>query len=327
MILDCTMRDGGYVNNWNFSIEQARDTYMAAKESGIRYCEVGFRRRADGGSQGVWYYSPETLLNETFKCILDDSCKITLMCQMGTFSLEDLVPKTESTVSMIRVLIAYHCKNNDDSVLDEDILHETVKMCKGIQDLGYEVCVNIGRIDKMSEDQIKQACSILEDASAKYFYIADTYGNLGIYKMRNILSNVKKYYKGNVGFHAHDNLQNASIKSIDALYNGASIVDVTFGGYGRGSGNAKAELVLAHMIMSGSNYFNLLPALVYADKYIEKYHTSGVVYLLTGMWSMHVNYAIEVIEKQTHLSIQDVYKKFEKIVDEGKHNFYFTQTL
>jgi isopropylmalate/homocitrate/citramalate synthase len=50
-----------------------------------------------------------------------------------------------------------------------------------------------------------------------------------------------------VGFHAHDNLKNASVKAIDALYNGAAIIDVTFGGFGRGSGNAISEYVLAHM--------------------------------------------------------------------------------
>ena len=321
-ILDCTMRDGGYSNNWEFSREQARETYLAVADSGIEYCEVGFRRAADGGSQGVWYYTPESLIHDTFSDIVRPECKLALMCQMGTFTLADFSPKSESLVSMVRVLIAYHCKNKDDSVLDAELLHETVTMCEGLKNLGYDVCVNVGRIDKMSEEQIREACLILAKAQVKHLYIADTYGNLGIYKMRKILSTIKQYYHGSIGFHAHDNLQNASIKSIDALYNGASIVDVTFGGYGRGSGNAKSELVLAHMIMSGSERYKLLPALVYADKYVQKYHLSGVVYLLTGMWSMHVNYAIEVIEKHNHLPIDTVYTKFEKIVAEGKHNFY-----
>jgi 4-hydroxy 2-oxovalerate aldolase len=224
---------------------------------------------------------------------------------------------------MVRVLIPYHCKNKDDAVLDTDTISDTVNMCKSLHDLGYETSINIGRIDKLSENHIHELCSLVRDAPIKYLYIADTYGNLGIYKMRKIIATLKQYYTGAVGFHAHDNLQNASIKSIDALYNGASIVDVTFGGYGRGSGNAKAELVLAHMIMSGSEEYKLLPALVYADKYVQKYTQSGVVYLLTGMTSMHVNYAIEVIEKWPHLSIEKVYDTFGKIVESGKHNFYF----
>ena len=326
-ILDCTMRDGGYSNNWNFSREQARDTYLAAADSGISYCEVGFRRRADSGTQGPWYYTPENLINDTFSDIVRPACKLVLMCQMGTFSLDDFVPKSQTLVSMIRVLIAYHCKNKDDTVLDMDILHETVDMCHGLKKLGYDVCINIGRIDKMSEEQMKVVCHVLGRISVKYLYVADTYGNLGIYKMRKILSTLKQYYNGFLGFHAHDNLQNASIKSIDALYNGASIVDVTFGGYGRGSGNAKTELLLAHMIMSESDRYRLLPALIYSDKYIQKYHLSGIIYLLSGMYSMHVNYATEVIEKHHNLPIETVYTIFQTIVKEDKHNFYSSDVI
>jgi len=320
-ILDCTMRDGGYVNNWNFSKEQAQKCYEAALESGISYCEVGFRRTPDGGSFGPWYYAPESLLNDTF--VVQAKCKLAVMAQMGTFTISDFVPKSESLVSMVRILIPYHCKNKDDTVLDTDIICDTVNMCKSLRELGYETSINIGRIDKLSENQIHDLCLLIRDAPIKYLYVADTYGNLGIYKMRKIIATLKQYYTGAIGFHAHDNLQNASIKSIDALYNGASIVDVTFGGYGRGSGNAKAELVIAHMIMSGSEEYKLLPALVYADKYVQKYTQSGVVYLLTGMTSMHVNYAIEVIEKWSDLSIEKVYDTFGKIVESGKHNFYF----
>jgi len=325
MILDCTLRDGGYVNNWEFSREQARDTYNAAKDSGMTYCEVGFRRDQDGGSQGPWYYGEEKLINETFSDIVNESCKIAVMAQMGTFTIDSFIPKSDSLITMVRVLIAYHCKNKDDSVLDVELIHETADTCRQLNKLGYETSINIGRIDKMSEEQIRTLCSIVKDV--KFLYIADTYGNLGIYKMRKILATMKEYYSGPIGFHAHDNLQNASIKSIDALYNGASIVDVTFGGYGRGSGNAKAELVIAHMIMSGLEKYKLLPTLIYADKYVQRYHLSGVIYLLTGMWSMHVNYAIEVIEKHTHLPIETIYKKFKKIVHEGNHNFYFTHAL
>jgi 4-hydroxy 2-oxovalerate aldolase len=198
-------------------------------------------------------------------------------------------------------------------------------MCKKLKELGYEVCINIGRIDKMSDEQIKQTCEIINDAPIEYFYLADTYGNLGIYKMRQTLETVKKYFKGSIGFHAHDNLKNASVKAIDALYNGASIVDITFGGFGRGSGNAKSEYVLAHMESKGS--YHLLPSLIYSDKWVESYKKSGIPYLLSGMNSMHVNYAIEVIEKHDDVTIQQVYDVFNKIVQLKKHNFYSSDIL
>ena len=319
-LFDCSMRDGGYMNNWYFSKEQARACYSATKDCGIEYCEIGFRRNEH--TNGPWFYTPESLVNETYGDIVTPECRLAIMAQMGTFTIDDFVPKSESHISMVRVLIAYHCKDKDDSKLDTELIHETVDMCKKLMELGYEVSINIGRIDKMSDEQIQQTCEIIKDAPIEYFYLADTYGNLGIYKMRQILTNIKKYYDGKIGFHAHDNLKNASVKAIDALYNGADIVDVTFGGFGRGSGNARSEYVLAHF-----EDRKLLPALLYTDKWIQSYKESGVPYLLSGLKSMHVNYAIEVIEKHENLTMQQVWDVFNKIVDMDKHHFYSSEIL
>ena len=319
-LFDCSMRDGGYMNNWYFSKEQARACYSATKDCGIEYCEIGFRRNEH--TNGPWFYTPESLVNETYGDIVTPECRLAIMAQMGTFTIDDFVPKSESHISMVRVLIAYHCKDKDDSKLDTELIHETVDMCKKLRELGYEVSINIGRIDKMSDEQIQETCGIIKDAPIEYFYLADTYGTLGIYKMRQILTNIKKYYDGKIGFHAHDNLKNASVKAIDALYNGADIVDVTFGGFGRGSGNARSEYVLAHF-----EDRKLLPALLYTDKWIQSYKESGVPYLLSGLKSMHVNYAIEVIEKHENLTMQQVWDVFNKIVDMDKHHFYSSEIL
>ena len=322
-LFDCSMRDGGYLNNWYFSKEQARACYSAVKDCGIEYCEIGFRRNEH--INGPWFYTPESLIKETFENIVVPECKLALIAQMGTFTIDDFVPRSESLISMVRVLIAYHCKDKDDTKLDIELIIETVDMCKKLRDLGYEVCINIGRIEKISEYQLMQIFDIIKDIPIEYFYIADTYGNLGIYKMRNILLNIKKYYNGKIGFHGHDNLKNASVKAIDALYNGADIVDVTFNGFGRGSGNAKSEYVLAHF--KDTEKYKLLPSLIYTDKWIESYKNSGIPYLLTGLKSMHVNYAIEVIEKHDNITIEQVWDVFNKIIKMDKHHFYSSEIL
>lgn len=322
-LFDCSMRDGGYLNNWYFSKEQARACYSAVKDCGIEYCEIGFRRNEH--INGPWFYTPESLIKETFENIVVPECKLALMAQMGTFTIDDFVPRSESLISMVRVLIAYHCKDKDDTKLNIELIIETVDMCKKLRDLGYEVCINIGRIEKISDYQLMQIFDIIKDIPIEYFYIADTYGNLGIYKMRNILLNIKKYYNGKIGFHGHDNLKNASVKAIDALYNGADIVDVTFNGFGRGSGNAKSEYVLAHF--QDTEKYKLLPSLIYTDKWIESYKNSGIPYLLTGLKSMHVNYAIEVIEKHDNITIEQVWDVFNKIIKMDKHHFYSSEIL
>jgi 4-hydroxy 2-oxovalerate aldolase len=322
-LLDCSMRDGGYLTNWYYSKEQARACYTAAKNCGIKHCEIGFRRTEH--SNGPWYYTPESLIDETFHDMVTPECKLVLMMQMGTCTIDDFVPRSESLVSMIRVLVAYHCKDKDDTILDVEMIKDTVEMCKKLKALGYDVCINIGRIDKVTDEQIMNICDSMKDAPIEYLYIADTYGNLGIYKMRQIIATIKKYYTGKIGFHAHDNLKNAAVKSIDALYNGVDIVDVTFGGFGRGSGNAKSEYVLAHM--EHMDRYSLLPALMYTDKWVESYKKSGIPYLLSGLKSMHVNYAIEVIEKHDDITITQVYEVFNKIVEMNKHHFYLSDII
>ena len=317
------MRDGGYVNNWNFSREQARDCYEAARQCGLQYCEVGFRRApAQSTTFGPWYYSPDELLQETFADLVHDSCPLAVMAQVGTFSLSDFVPRERSLVKMVRLLIAYHCKNKDDQVLDTEVIRETALLAHKLNDMGYETSINIGRVDKLSEAQIGSICEILRDTPISYLYLADTYGNLGIHKMQTVLAMFAAQYKGALGFHAHDNLQNASIKSIDALYHGASIVDVTFGGFGRGSGNAKVELLVAHMIMAEHASYELLPALLYVDRYVQPYRRGGALYLITGMYSMHVNYAFELIENDHGLSVSEAYNVLMSIVKDSAHHFF-----
>jgi 4-hydroxy 2-oxovalerate aldolase len=321
LLLDCTLRDGGYTNNWEFTKEQVVDNYVACKNSRIDFCEVGFRRTKPDPEFGVWYNSTESIINETLGAFVTDACKLAIMAQMGTFTIDDFVPKKDSNVTMVRVLIAYHCKNKNDAELDVELLHETCSMVRSIKNLGYTTTVNIGRIDKLTNDQLIECCNILSGCETDYLYFADTYGNLGMVKMNAILTTIKNNYPGKVGFHAHDNLLNASVKTIDAMYNGCDIVDATIGGLGRGSGNAKTELVIAHLLMAGDSTYDILPVLEYGEKWVSTYKQNHVLYFITGMYSMHVNYAITLIEKYT-LSLKQCYDILLEIVKMDKHHFF-----
>jgi 4-hydroxy 2-oxovalerate aldolase len=320
-ILDCTLRDGGYTNNWNFSKEQVVDNYTACKNAGVEYSELGFRRSCPEEGFGVWYHTPETLINETLGDFVCEDTKIAIMAQMGTFTIDDFVPKKDSHITMVRVLIAYHCIDKDDSILNVDLINETCDMVLKLKKLGYEVTVNIGRIDKMTYAQIEETCKLISIASPDYFYIADTYGHLGIMNMKGILDVIKSVYSGKIGFHAHDNLLNATVKSIDSYYNGVSIVDGTMSGIGRGSGNAKTELLIAHTILKNKDGYNLLPVLEYCEKWIGSYKNNHVLYFITGMYSMHVNYAITLIEKYD-FTFSKCFKILMHVLKENKHHFF-----
>jgi 4-hydroxy 2-oxovalerate aldolase len=244
------------------------------------------------------------------------------MAQMGTFTIEDFVPRSESLVSMVRLLIAYHCKDKNDTVLDIDTIMDTCKVATQLKELGYEVCINIGRIDKLSDDQIDTCAKLIQDyTNIDYLYIADTYGNLGIVKLNTIVHKIRQTYRKPIGFHGHDNLLNATVKSIDVSYNGVDMVDGTIGGIGRGSGNAKTELLVAHTVIKGQERYVLLPLLEYAEKWVSSYKTNHVLYFITGMYSMHVNYAIHLIENYD-LTFAQCYDILMTVYKHQRHHFF-----
>jgi 4-hydroxy 2-oxovalerate aldolase len=317
-LFDCTIRDGGYINDWNFSKEQVFECYQAAVHSGMSYCEIGFRRSIP--SLGPWYYTPENLVNETFHMV-DSNCKLAVMAQMGTFTIDDFVAKQNSKISMVRLLIAYHCGSvTDDRFLDVKLIRDTIEMAHLLHDMGYEVSINIGRIDNIPDEHIHTICTMCQNAPIKYLYIADTYGSIGVVHLRKLLQEMKKMYTKPIGFHGHNNLSNASIKSIDALYNGASIVDTTFGGTGRGSGNAMTELVIAHLMkLNLKTQTNIMAAFCYTDMYVKP-SSEFFAHMMSGYHRMHVNYANEMVKR--NLTLTQMADAFSRLKNGCNYSFF-----
>ena len=133
-----------------------------------------------------------------------------------------------------------------------------------------------------------------------------------------------------IGYHAHNNLNNATTKTLLSLEHGVSIVDGTVFGYGRGAGNANLELLLANKIQTKINTnINLIDMLEFINKYIKNYKLQNnlgygynIIFLISGLYSIHVNYAIEIIEKHELMPIYEIWKIFNKLINNNEHNYY-----
>ena len=339
MLLDCTIRDGGYVNNWNFSDEQVQQCYKACALSGVDYIEIGFRnfdtpefKRKYGNT----FFCKEEYLNHIISEIYVPTCKLAVMVTINAFDINDFVPKSESNISLVRVLMAYHgSKNGNDAVLDVPQLMDGIHQMNQLIDLGYEVSFNLGRIDKISNDQLYEICTLLSNTKIAYFTMADTYGALDLKDIKQLIPYIRSILRNDIkiGFHAHDNMSNGSCKALYSIENGVDMIDGCILGYGRGSGNAKTELLMMDLNKNSNKNFDFIHILEYGDKYLMDYKKCtnnlcyNIVYAMSAFFGCHVSYAIDIIEKYDKMDIRKIYDFFKKAKEEKKEMFYYEEFL
>jgi 4-hydroxy 2-oxovalerate aldolase len=339
-ILDCTLRDGGYVNNWSFSNEQVLDLYNILNKNNIDYMELGFRTtKKDSLQFGDQYYCEESYINELFKTVSVDTCKICVMCEIGKFDSSMFVEKDKSKISMVRVLMSYHSiKNTTDDIIDIKTLNEGINQINKLIDLGYDVTFNIGRIDKISIEQLCVICEKVSQTKVKYFIMADTYGSLDLHLTQKYVSVAKNLFETvfktniKIGFHAHDNLKNATSKALHSIDCGAELIDSCVHGFGRGSGNAITELLMLNLNKQFNKNYDFFELMMYGQKHLTSYNNAdeilskkNILYILSAYYGMHVNYAIECINK--NISIEEANIAFLKICDIKKNMYYFDDLL
>ena len=119
-VLDCTLRDGGYVNNWHFSKELARESYRALSKAGVSYVEIGFRgtdKYFEPEKYGLWRFTPDELIREATDNI--KGAKISVMGDFGKIDLDDLSPADQSPVDLVRIAVHKNKVMNAVDLLDQ----------------------------------------------------------------------------------------------------------------------------------------------------------------------------------------------------------------
>jgi YrbI family 3-deoxy-D-manno-octulosonate 8-phosphate phosphatase len=319
-LLDCTIRDGGYLNNWEFSDEEVLDCYKAVTEAGYEYFEIGFRtNRKLLENKGKWCYSSEEDIDKIYQKY--NGCKIVVMAKIGTVTIDDFIRKDKSNVTMVRVLLARSTPENGIQKSYYNILdiQKAKIFCQKLIDYGYEVCMNFGCGDIINDDEIKIIASEFHNVKINALYLADTYGGFNTYnvpiQLHKFYSEFNKY-KSNIpfGFHCHNNNEDALDKTKTAIYHGCTMIDSCIGGLGRGAGNLKSEQLMAYLYTDKSEYIKrITPLIVYFDTHIlskieyqKNYHiNSHPYYMISSVLSLHPNYITEILSMNTNVE-QDI---------------------
>jgi len=283
-ILDCTIRDGGYINNWEFPIELVREVYRALSRSGVDYVELGYINNASSSKNpfGPWHNINEEMLTSCIKGI--QGAKIAVMADFGKVDYQQLPDKQGSVIDLIRV--AVH-KNN---VLKAKELAEEIKK------KGYEVSLNLMGFSGYSIEEKEDLVKNLRTSSIDYIYVADSYGSLVPSQVKEIISQLSGLGAKSIGFHPHNNLQMAFANTLEGIESGVTMVDGTIYGMGRGAGNLPIETLLAYLEFMYPDKYNVLPVLNIIDRFFsdlrQKYGWGYTLpNMLSGIARCHPDYA------------------------------------
>ncbi|HIS37705.1 TPA: hypothetical protein IAC10_13955 [Candidatus Scatousia excrementigallinarum] len=242
-ILDCTIRDGGHLTEWNFSEECVRATFKAAQLSGLDFFEIGYRNHGSG----MFARCTDTDLRRVI--LSKFSLKLVVMVNAREFLPENF--GSGDYADFVRVACHPH------------EISQGVEICKILIDKGYETMLHLMDASNITDEQFN---ALKNYDKNNLIYFADSYGTLlpddicGCFE----LLHSKGFEK--IGFHGHNNKQLAFINTLTAIECGAYSVDVTAYGMGRGAGNTPAELLLNHLGRDSGPYIQLIET-YYLDLY------------------------------------------------------------
>lgn len=309
-IVDCTIRDGGLMNNHKFSDEVFLAVYQACVDGGIDYMEVGYKgSRAIFSDQehGTWKFSAEDDLRRLIGDN-DTDLNISVMADAErTDYHRDIVPHEESVIDLIRVATYVHQ------------IPVALDMIRDAHEKGYETSVNLMAVSTVQEWELDEALNLLAQSEVDSLYVVDSFGSLYSEQVHYLVHKYLQYAKSTgkqVGMHAHNNQQLAFANTVEAIVKGANMVDGSMAGLGRGAGNCPTESLLCFL---HNPKYRLRPVLKCMRDYIEPMRERlrwgfDVPYMLTGMLNRHPRTAMAFNTSDD----QGDYVKFFDMVTEGE---------
>ncbi len=241
-VLDCTIRDGGLINNYQFSDDLVKAVYRAACDSGVDIVELGKKlavsEEYNKEEYGKWNFCSD----DDLKRVIDShECKnpplIAVMFDVGRVDFSTLTPADQGPADMIRTACY---------VVDID---KGIDLAKRSKDLGYLTTINIMACSAaIRTDLIEALAQVNDTPEIDYLYLVDSYGAFFSEQVTDYLKLYKKYAPNKeLGFHAHNNQQLAFANTQQAIIDGVNMLDATINGIGRGAGNCNLELLLSFL--------------------------------------------------------------------------------
>ncbi len=294
-VLDCTLRDGGYINEWNFGLEKSRHILTLLNKSNIDYIETGFLTEEATSDSKTLFNS----FDDIRKFVPFDIAKEKLfgMITFGKFPIEKVPDVDRAIIKGIRLIFK---KNQKDKAM---------VYCKKLKAKGYKLFINPTFIDQFSDEEI---IDVIKDINDIHPYGMSIVDSMGVLKESDLL---RLYYLIDhnldkdiaLCFHSHNNLQ-LSFSNAQCLMKVCKdrelIIDSTVFGMGRGAGNLCTELITQYINDNYNGNYDIIPILKIVDEQINPIFAKtpwgySVPYYLAATNHCHPNYAKYLVDKQT----------------------------
>lgn len=303
-VLDCTIRDGGLMNNHDFDDRFVRAVFKAVSEAGIDYMEIGYKNSKKlfpGEKYGAWKFCSDEDIRKVTEGI-PSKTKISVMVDVDRVDLEDIKPKKDSPVTMIRT--ACYVKDVDKAIF----------LANHFADKGYETAVNLMAISKVLEVELTECLQQLEkECKCNVVYLVDSNGSLYQETVEYLIKKAKSIIKTKeIGIHAHNNQQLAFGNTIEAIIHNANYLDSTIFGMGRAAGNCPTELLLGFL---KNPKYDIRPILDVISKEMiplsKKVEWGYVIpYAITGILDEHPKSALELRESDKKDHFREFWDSF-----------------
>lgn len=294
-ILDCTLRDGGYVNHFDFGEETARQIVTALSSAGVEYVEVGFLCNNKEDHETTKYLSVDEAAAYLPQSSTLSGCFVMII--YGQYDDTRLPEKKNCAIDGIRVTFKKH--EVDDALA----------YIRRIREKGYIVSANPTAIHSYTDQEFISLLEKVNHIGVDYFALVDTMGLLKRRELQRLFYLVDNNLNENIAlaFHSHNNLQMSFAHAqtlIEAGMKRDLIIDVSLRGMGRGAGNLCTELLLQYLNDHEDKEYNLVPILIAIDEHINKIYARtpwgyNLPYYLAASLRCHPNYAAYLQDKGT----------------------------
>ena len=322
-IVDCTLRDGGYYNNWDFSDELINNYLYAMSSSNVKFVEIGYRSLVNKEFKGPNAYANDYFLNDLK---IPKNINIGIMLNgdefVGKNNIQNLLcklfPLTGDNTRVKFVRIA--------SNLGE--IKSLLEVISWLKNKGFKVFINIMKISEYTFKDFENHLPQLNDYHIDSLYLADSFGNIDLNKLESIVRDIKCFWRGDLGIHAHDNLGLGLANTLKASSMGVRWLDSTVLGMGRGSGNAKTEELIIEMKMFNQSKVNIAPLLALIKTYFlplkNKYKWgTNPFYYLAGKYSIHPTF-IQIMINDSRYSEVEILKVIDYLKENERKKFSFS---